>query len=78
MIYVTVNVSDDMANVSTNRRMQFGWWVTVFARIFIFLLTFVGIGSVRHVYEAMLFCCLRYFYLYQLVQTRKYVGTYKV
>jgi hypothetical protein len=36
MIYVTVNVSDDMANVSTNRRMQFGWWVTVFARIFIF------------------------------------------
>ena len=53
MIYMTVNVSDNMANVSTNRRMQFGWWVTVFARIFIFLLTFVGIGSVRHVYEAV-------------------------
>ena len=77
MIYVTVNVSDDMANVSTNRRMQFGWWVTVFARIFIFLLTFVGIGSVRHVYEAAVLL-FTVFYLYQLVQTRKYVGTYKV
>ena len=47
VIYMTVAVSDDMANVSTNRRMQFCWWVSVFARMFIFLLTFVGISSVR-------------------------------
>ncbi len=76
-IYLIVNVSDDMANVSTNRRMQFGWWVTAFSRIFIFLLTFVGIMSVRRVYEAVvLFFTL--FYLYQLLQTRKYVGTYRI
>lgn len=77
VIYMTVAVSDDMANVSTNRRMQFCWWVSVFARMFIFLLTFVGISSVRYAYEAvvMVFVLL---YLYQLLQTRKYVGTYKV
>lgn len=76
VIYMTVNVSDAMANVSTNRRMQFCWWVSVFARIFIFLLTFAGIHSVRRVYEAvvLIFTLL---YLYQLLQTRKYVGTYK-
>lgn len=77
VIYMTVNVSDDMANVSTNRRMQFGWWITVFCRIFIFLLTFVGIYSVRHVYEVVVLL-FTLFYLYQLLQTRKYVGTYKV
>ena len=76
VIYMTVNVSDAMANVSTNRRMQLCWWVSVFARIFIFLLTFAGIHSVRRVYEAvvLIFTLL---YLYQLLQTRKYVGTYK-
>lgn len=77
VLYMTVNVSDDMANVSTNRRMQFGWWVTVFARIFIFLLTFAGIHTVRHVYEVVVLV-FTLFYLYQLLQTRKYVGTYKV
>lgn len=77
VIYMTVNVSDDMANVGTNRRMQFGWWVTVFSRLFIFLLTFVGIGGVRYVYEVVV-AFFTLFYLYQLLQTRKYVGTYKV
>ena len=77
IIYMTVNVSDDMANVGTNRRMQFGWWVTVFSRIFIFLLTFAGIHSVRRVYEVIVLL-FTLFYLYQLLQTRKYVGTYKV
>ena len=77
IIYMTVNVSDDMANVGTNRRMQFGWWVTVFSRIFIFLLTFAGIHSVRRVYEVIVLL-FTLFYLYQLLQTRKYVGTYQV
>lgn len=77
VIYMTVNVSDAMANVSTNRRMQFCWWVSVFARIFIFLLTFAGIHSVRRVYEVVVLV-FTLLYLYQLLQTRKYVGTYKV
>lgn len=77
VIYMTVAVSDDMANVSTNRRMQFCWWITVFARIFIFLLTFAGITSVRRGYEVVVFI-FTLLYLYQLLQTRHYVGTYKV
>lgn len=77
IIYVTVSVSDDMANVATNRRMQFGWWVTVFARMFAFLLTFVGIDSVRFVYEAVI-AVFTVFYLYYFLQTRHYIGTYKV
>lgn len=77
MIYLTVNVSDAMANVGTNRRMQFCWWVTVFARMFIFALTFVGIDTVRHVYEVIVLV-FTLLYLYQLIQTRQYVGTYKV
>lgn len=77
IIYMTVNVSDAMANVGTNRRMQFFWWVTVFSRFFIFALTFVGIHTVRHVYEVIVLV-FTLLYLYQLVQTRKYVGTYKV
>ena len=37
MIYVTVNVSDDMANVSTNRRMQFGWMSFVMCELSIMI-----------------------------------------
>lgn len=77
VIYMTVAVSDDMANVSTNRRMQFCWWVTVFARIFVFLLTFVGIVSIREIYQVVVFV-FTLLYLYQLLQTRHYIGTYKV
>lgn len=77
VIYTTVGISDDMANYGTNRRMQFCWWVSVFARVFIYCLTFAGLTSVRHWYDAatVLFTLL---YLYQMIQTRKYVGTYKV
>lgn len=77
VIYMTVAVSDDMANVSTNRRMQFCWWITVFSRMFIFLLTFAGVTSVRKFYEAavLVFTIL---YLYQMLRGRRYVGTYKV
>lgn len=76
VIYMTVDVSDNVANVSTNRRMQFGWWGTVLCRVFIFLLTFVGIGSVRYVYETVVFG-FTLFYVYQLLQSRKFVGTYR-
>ena len=77
VIYITVAISDDMANRGTNRRMQFCWWITVFARIFIACLTFSGLFGIRRWYEAalVLFTLL---YLYQLLQTRKYVGSYKV
>lgn len=77
VIYTLVGISDDVANYGTNRRMMFCWWVTVFARVFMFCLTFVGLFTVRSVYAAVtvLFTLL---YLYQLLQTRKYVGVYKV
>lgn len=77
VIDMTVKVSDHIVNVGTNRRMQFGWWITVFSRMFIWLLTFVGIGGVRYVYETVV-AFFVIFYLYQLLQTEKYVGTYKV
>lgn len=77
VIYTTVGISDDVVNYGTNRRMQFLWWVSVFARVFIFNLTVTGLTTVRHWYDAatILFTIL---YLYQLLQTRKYVGTFKV
>lgn len=77
VIDMTVKVSDNVVNVGTNRRMQFGWWITVFSRMFIWLLTFVGIGGVRYVYETVV-ALFVIFYLYQLLQAEKYVGTYKV
>ncbi len=77
VVNLTVKVSDDVVNVATNRRMLFGWWVTVFARIFIFLLTFSGVYTVRHVYEVVT-VGFTLFYLYQFLETRKYVGKYKV
>lgn len=77
VIYITVGISDDMANRGTNRRMQFCWWITVFARIFMACLTFSGLFGVKHWYEAALFL-FTLLYLYQLLQTRKYVGVYKV
>jgi hypothetical protein len=77
VIYTTVGISDDIANYGTNRRMLFFWWITVFARVFIFCLTVTGLTSVRHWYDVatVLFTLL---YVYQLIQTRKFVGTYKV
>lgn len=77
VIYTTVGVSDDMANYGTNRRMQFCWWVAIFARVFIFCLTFAGITSVRRWYDVVV-VIFTLLYLYQLIQTRTYVGTYKV
>lgn len=77
VIYTTVSVSDDMANVATNRRMQFCWWITIFARMFAFFLTFVGVTSVRLAYEVVI-AAFTVFYVYYFLQTRYYVGTYKV
>lgn len=77
VIYTTVGISDDMANWGTNRRMLFCWWLTVFARVFITCLTFSGLTAVKRWYEAALLI-FTVLYLYQLIQTRKYVGVYKV
>lgn len=77
VIYTTVGISDDMANRGTNRRMLFCWWGTVFARIFMACLTFSGLTGVKRWYEVAL-VIFTFLYLYQLLQTRKYVGTYKV
>lgn len=77
LVYLTVGISDDVVNQATNRRMQFLWWITVFARVFIFCLNLTGLFKIMYCYEAVtiLFTVL---YLYQLLQTRKYVGTFKV
>ncbi len=77
VIYLTVGVSDEMANQATNKRMQFCWGVTVFARIFYVLLTFSGLGTVRRYYEAAIVIFVLA-YLYLFLETRKYVGIYKV
>ena len=77
VIYTTVRVSDAMANQGTNRRMQFLWWLSAGSRIFLAALTFVGLFSVARWYRAanLVFVLL---YLYQLIESRKYVGSYKV
>lgn len=77
VIYVTVSISDDMVSQGTNRRMQFFWWITVFARVFIVLLTFSGLTGVCHIYEAaaLVFTLL---YLYLFLQTRTHIGSRKV
>lgn len=77
LVYTTVGISDDMANVSTNKRVQFIWWVTVFTRAFIAALTYVGLNGIKHAYQGVT-VVITLIFAYQLVQTRKYIGKYKV
>lgn len=73
IIYTAVDISDALPNQSTNKRMQFGWWISVFCRVFIFFLTFVGHFGVMHVYlVANLIAVV--FYLAHLFMAREYVG----
>ncbi len=77
VIYATVNISDAYVNKGTNSRVQFLWWIAVFARVFIALLTFVGLNSVNLVYQVCVgvitLLCLFFF-----LGVRKYVGVLKV
>lgn len=73
VIYCAAGVTDDLANRASNTRMLFGWWITVFCRVFMTFLTFVGHFGVKRGYQAVLVVATA-FYLYHLVQARKYVG----
>lgn len=76
IIYAMVSISDDTANQARNTRIQFGWWVTVFCRVFIGFLTFVGHITVTNVYKAVLVPATL-FYLYHMFHTRKFIGSTK-
>ncbi len=76
VIYTTVAISDDTANQATNKRLQFGWWITIFCRIFIAFLTFVGHIKIANMYKIALIIAT-VFYLYQMFQIVKYIGTRK-
>ena len=73
VIYCAAGVTDDLANRASNTRMLFGWWITVFCRVFMTFLTFVGHFGVKRGYQAVLVLATA-FYLYHLVGARKYVG----
>lgn len=74
VIYTTVDISDDTPNQSTNKRLQFGWWITVFCRVFITFLTFVGHIGIANAYKIVL-AAAALFYLYQMLGICKYIGT---
>lgn len=73
VIYCTAGVTDTLVNQATNTRMLFGWWITVFCRVFMAFLTFVGHFGVKRGYQVVLGLAT-IFYLYHLITTRKYVG----
>ncbi len=73
IIYVAADISDALANQATNTRLKFGWWISVFCRIFIAFLTFVGHLNVMHYYLAVNIAAI-VFYLYQMFGSREYVG----
>ncbi len=73
IIYTAVDISDALPNRSTNKRLQFGWGISVFCRIFIVFLTFVGHFSVMHCYLVVNLAAVL-FYLYQMFGARHYVG----
>lgn len=74
IIYTIVSISSPPENVATNTRMQFGWWITVFCRVFITFLTFVGHIRAANVYKAVLIPAAL-FTVYQLLAIRKFVGS---
>ncbi len=73
VLYSTAGITDTLVNQSTNTRLLFGWWVTVFCRVFITFLDFVGHFGVSRVYRVIL-TLATIFYVFHLIRTRKYVG----
>lgn len=74
VLYSTVGITDALVNRAANTRLLFGWWVTVFCRVFITFLDFVGHFGVSRVYQ-VISALATLFYLYHLIRARKYVGT---
>lgn len=73
IIYAGTDISDALANQATNTRLKFGWWISVFCRVFILFLTFVGHLNVMHYYLVVNIGAVL-FYLYQMFGARKYIG----
>lgn len=74
VLYSTAGITDALVNRATNTRILFWWWVTVFCRVFITFLDFVGHTSVSRVYQVISILAT-IFYVVYLITTRKYVGT---
>lgn len=73
VLYSTAGITDALVNQATNTRLLFGWWLTVFCRVFITFLNFVGHFGVSRVYQVILVLA-SLFYVFHLIRTRKYVG----
>lgn len=73
VVYCVAGATDVLVNRASNTRMLFGWWITVFCRVFMVFLTFVGHFGVMKWYEAVQVVAA-FFYLYHLIRARKYVG----
>lgn len=73
VLYATAGITDTLVNRATNTRILFGWWVTVFCRVFITFLDFVGHTGVSRVYQVISFVAT-IFFVVCLITTKKYVG----
>lgn len=73
VLYGVVSITDALVNRASNTRMLFGWWITVFSRVFLTFLTFVGHFGVGRWYAAVIIAATL-FYAYHLIGARKYVG----
>lgn len=73
VVYCVAGATDVLVNRASNTRMLFGWWITVFCRVFMVFLSFVGHFGVAKWYEAVQVLAA-VFYLYHLIRARKYVG----
>ena len=74
VLYSTAGITDALVNRATNTRILFGWWVSVFCRVFVTFLDFVGHTGVSRVYQVISILAT-IFYVVYLITTRKYVGT---
>lgn len=72
VLYSTTKITDALVNRSYNTRMLFGWWITVFCRVFMIFLNFVGHFGVGQVYQ-VISALATLFFIYHLVRSRKYV-----
>ena len=74
ILYTLVDISNMAENKATNTRVQFGWWLSVFCRIFIVLLTFVGHITAANVYKGILIA-VTIFMLYHMRRILKYISS---
>lgn len=72
VLYSTTKVTDALVNRAYNTRMLFGWWISVFCRVFMIFLNFVGHFGVGRVYQ-VISALATLFFIYHLIRSRKYV-----